>query len=304
MSVLRAENLRRVFGEHVALEDFSLEVEPSSIVGLIGPSGGGKTTAIRLCCGLDRPDRGTVRLFDRPVSKLRRQDRQRISLLAQTPALVEEMTIEQQVSFSARLYGLRTDGITSALDRVGLSESANTRISAASGGMRRRTGLAAALITDPELVFCDEPTAGLDPILRERIWRWFRTRRSHGSAMVVTTQHIEEAARCDRVIILREGIVIADAKPAQLAVSSGLAEQVVIGVPYFELDRSLAALAVRFEGEAWASGCDIVLGAADAASAAADASRTLRNIGVSISSIDTVAPGLDDVFRAIVEARE
>lgn len=301
-TLLRAEQLHRRFGDHVALDDFTMEVDPGTIVGVIGPSGGGKTTAVRLCCGLDRPDRGEVRLFGKHVGELGRSERQRMALLSQTPALVEEMTILQQVRFAAELYGLRTDGVDAALDRVGLADKSSTRISQASGGMRRRTGLAAALIIDPELVFCDEPTAGLDPILRERIWRWFRARRSQGRAMVVTTQHIEEAARCDRVIVLREGVVIANTEPAHLASSSGLPEQVVVGLPTDQLESGFEALGSRFPDQVSRVGDDLIVATSDGASAAADVTAVLHDAAIVVESVDTVAPGLNDVFRAIVES--
>lgn len=301
MSLLVADSLRRVFGDHVALDDFSVEVEPGSIVGVIGPSGGGKTTAIRLMCGLDRPDAGSVRLFGTNGTRLGRNERSRLALLAQDPALIDEMTIVEQVAFAARLRRVPSSVIDPVLERVGLDQSGGTRIADASGGMRRRAGLAAALIGDPDLAFLDEPTAGLDPILREQIWRWFRSRRERGAALVVTTQHIEEAARCDRVIVLRAGHVIVDTDPSSLAKTSGLSEQVTIVVHLGDHDASLEVLQRHVTDSVRSSGDAIIIDAIDAATVAAVATRALRDADITIESVDTVAPGLDAVFRAIVE---
>ncbi len=301
MSLLIAESLGRTFGDHVALEDFNIEVEPGSIVGIIGPSGGGKTTAIRLMCGLDRPDVGSVHLFGTQAIRLGRHERSRLALLAQDPALIDEMTITEQVEFAARLRRVASSVIDPVLARVGLGGSGQTRIADASGGMRRRAGLAAALIGDPDLAFLDEPTAGLDPILREQIWKWFRDRRARGGAMVVTTQHIEEAARCDRVIVLRAGRVIVDTAPALLAKAAGLPEQVRIVVAETDVELSVDKLQRHLSDAVHSSDAGITIEAVDAATVAAVATRTLRKAGIAVESIDTIAPGLDAVFRAIVE---
>lgn len=303
MTVLVADSLGRTFGDHTALDDFNVEVEAGSIVGIIGPSGGGKTTAIRLMCGLDQPDAGSVHLFGTPAMRAGRAERRRLALLAQDPALIDEMTIREQVEFAARLRRTEKSVIDPVLTRVGLEGSGATRVAQASGGMRRRAGLAAALIGDPDLAFLDEPTAGLDPILRERIWAWFRSRRANGRAMVVTTQHIEEAARCDRVIVLRNGCIIVDTDPASLAREAGLDEQVVVVVA--ESDREVSRnLLDEHLADPVSVGTDgaIIIQAGDAAATAAEATRALGEAGIDVASVDTVAPGLDAVFRTIVEA--
>ena len=190
------------------------------------------------------------------------------------------------------------------LEIVGLTESAGTRISDASGGMRRRTGLASVLMNRPELAFLDEPTAGLDPIIREQLWTHFRELTNTGRAMLVTTQHIDEASRCDRVIILRNGVVVADDVPQRLADASGLAQIVDIDLPP---EQRLAGLRILIEhlpnsttlqrsGET-----TIRIGSPDAADTAAHAAELIAGAGLTVLAVNTAVPSLDEVFRAIVE---
>lgn len=299
MTLLEADGLTRKFGRHTALDDFSITVDPGEIVGLIGPSGGGKTTAVRLMCGIDRPDRGNVRVFGRSIDNLRMTDRQRMALLAQDPAIVPEFTIIEQIKLAARLRGTRPD-FDSALETVGLQDDPDTRLSEASGGMRRRAGLAATLVSDPELAFLDEPTAGLDPIVRDELWAWFRSRRTAGRAMVVTTQHIDEAARCNRVIVLRKGSIIADAKPSDLRAESGLAERLLVHVPATDLARAQellrdAGLAVTQRRQ------ELIVDSENAAEQAGSVAELLVANGIAVTSLDTDVPGLDEIFRTLVE---
>lgn len=299
MSVVSAERLTKTYGSVTAIRDVSFEVDAGSILGLIGPSGGGKTTLLRLLCGLESPSKGSASCLGVATRDLRRSHRARMALLAQDPAVMAEFTIREQLEFQARLRSITGDRVAECMDRVGLGDDGDTRLVDASGGMRRRTGLAAALVGDPELVFCDEPTAGLDPIVRDHIWNWFRRRRREGRSMVVTTQHIDEAARCDRVIVLREGEVVADAVPSELARSSGLEEELLIAVAPADRDRTAAIVGDLGSARATAEG--IVVTLADASQAAPEAAGLLADAGIEVLELDTRVPGLDEVFRAIVE---
>lgn len=303
-TVLSATGVHRTFGDHVAIDDLDLEVDEGTIVGLIGPSGGGKTTAVRMLAGIDEPDRGAIEVFGSPIRRLSRSGRSRIALLSQDPALVPQFTIGEQVRFAAQLRGVTHD-VPGALAKVGLGEAIDTRLGDASGGMRRRAALAATLISDPDLVFCDEPTAGLDPIVREDVWRWFRQRRKAGRSMLVTTQHIDEAARCDRVLVLRHGIVIADTTPAKLTYESGLREEIIIELHESDVIRAVEEL--RRQGirsaEARSPTSLVVMTASDSADKAGSVVSVLADASIPIDSVETVVPGLDDVFRALVERR-
>ncbi len=303
-ALAQANGVHRCFGDVRALENFDVSVSKGQIVGLIGPSGSGKTTAMRLMIGVDRPTMGTVQLFGTNAMEIDRQMRTRIAFLAQDPALVEEMTIAEQVRFAGRLRRTPTSALKGTLDVVGLTQAAGTKIADASGGMRRRTGLAAVLMNRPELAFLDEPTAGLDPIVRERLWTHFREMTEAGRAMLVTTQHIDEASRCDRVVILRNGRVVADDAPQRLADASGLDETVEIDLPPEQRRAGLRVLiehlpkstTIQRSGET-----TIRIGSPDAASTAAHAAELIAAAGLTVLAMNTEVPSLDEVFRAIVE---
>ncbi len=301
MTILTATGVTRRFGGHVALDGLSLEVSPGETVGLIGPSGGGKTTAVRLLSGLDRPDAGSVTLFGRPAGQLRRRDRSRVALLAQEPALVDDFSIAEHVRFAAAIRRVPADRADAAIERVGLADKAATRLADASGGMKRRAGLAAALVGDPELVLADEPTAGLDPILRDELWSWFAERRSDGRSMIVTTQHIGEATRCDRVVVLRAGSVIFDAEPERLRDTADLPESVDIVVAPAVLPQLVDLLIASDLWPVRRTADSVTIDAANAAETVGTITSLLADNALDVISIDTRRPPIDDVFRQLVE---
>lgn len=290
----------RRFGSVTAVDGVTLDVAPGSILGLIGPSGGGKTTLLRLMSGLDQPSSGSAHCLGKPTSKLNHSDRSRLSLLAQSPAVMDEFSIHEQVRFQAKIRGVARDEVDRCLDLVGLLENRDTRLSDASGGMRRRTGLAAALVGDPDLAFCDEPTAGLDPIARDSIWAWFRARRDEGRTMVVTTQHIDEASRCDRVVVLREGRSVADAEPSKLASEAGLLERVVVKIDPSQRARALAHMTPAV-GDAKATPDGFTIATPNASVTAGDVAGRLAEANIDVLEMDTEVPDLDAVFRSLVE---
>jgi ABC-2 type transport system ATP-binding protein len=208
---VRANGLTKLFDEHSGVRDLHLEVPTGTILGLIGPSGCGKTTTVRLLAGLLTPTEGTAEVFGRPATELRRDDRARIGYLPQVPALFDDLTLWENLSFHASMYALplrRRHYLRQLLAWVELDGDRKKSVRQASGGMRRRLTLAAAFVHDPDLVFLDEPTAGIDPILREKFWNEFRSLAGEGRTLVVTTQYVGEAAHCDAVGLLSDGELV------------------------------------------------------------------------------------------------
>jgi len=203
-----AEGLSKSFGDERVIRGLDLQIAPGSIVGLIGPSGCGKTTTVRLLTGLLEPTEGRCSVFGTPSHHLSPKQRQRIGYLPQLPALFPDLSLWENLSFHASMYGLRLRRrvrLRHVLEWVELADDRRKKVRQVSGGMQRRLALAAAFIHDPELVFLDEPTAGIDPILRAKFWEQFREMRDEGRTMCVTTQYVGEAAYCDYVGLLSDG---------------------------------------------------------------------------------------------------
>ena len=205
------------FGDLVAVDDVSLSVQPGTILGVIGPSGAGKTTVVRLLTGALEPTSGSVRVLDENPRKFRRRTRERIGYMPQLFTLYPDLTARENVDFVASLFGLlffrRHRRVREVLELVELWAARGRRASNLSGGMQRRLELACALIHDPALMFLDEPTTGIDPILREKIWAELQRLRDEGRTLIVTTQYLGEAELCDKVALIANGRLIAHASP-------------------------------------------------------------------------------------------
>lgn len=208
------------FGELQAVQGVTMQVPVGGLVGLIGPSGCGKTTTVRLMLGVHKPDEGEVRVFGETPHRFRRRTRERIGYLPQQFVLYPTLTVDENLNFAASAYGIgpwRRRGTKSrVLDLVGLTAHRSSLASDISGGMQRRLSLAATLIHEPELIFLDEPTAGIDPILREQLWTEFRRLQQAGRTQIITTQYVGEAEYCDFVVLMSQGQIVAGGEPAAL----------------------------------------------------------------------------------------
>jgi ABC-2 type transport system ATP-binding protein len=220
---IAADSLSKSFGESEVIRSIDLAVEPGQIVGLIGPSGCGKTTTVRLLLGLLTPTDGSASIGGRPSVELTAAERGRIGYLPQTPALFPELSLVENLNFHASMYGLplrRSAAIDRVLRWVELDEHRTKRVADASGGMQRRLALAAAFVHDPDVVFLDEPTAGIDPILRDKLWQRFRGARDEGTTVLVTTQYVGEAGECDVVGLLGDGELLMFDTPERLRLAA------------------------------------------------------------------------------------
>ena len=213
------EGAGKRFGDRWVVEDLDLTVPRGAIFGLIGPSGCGKTTTVRMANGVYRPDAGRVTLFGKAPTELSARQRAAIGYLPQQPALFPDLSLNENLNFHAALNGVRfrrRQRLREVLELVDLVGEEGKLVSASSGGMRRRLALAATLVHRPAMLVLDEPTAGIDPILRRRFWEHFRSLADAGHTLVVTTQHVSEAAECDAVGLLANGRVAAVGTPEEL----------------------------------------------------------------------------------------
>jgi ABC-2 type transport system ATP-binding protein len=218
-AVIACEGLGKSFDDAAVVRGIDLHIAAGSIVGLIGPSGCGKTTTVRLLTGLYEPTAGWAKINGRPSTRLTDRERQQIGYLPQIPALFPELSLWENLSFHASMYGLRfrrRRRLRQLLSWVELEEHADKRVREVSGGMQRRLALAASFVHDPPILFLDEPTAGIDPILRAKFWERFRELREGGRTMLVTTQYVGEASYCDVVGLLSDGELLMVDTPENL----------------------------------------------------------------------------------------
>ncbi|HET7472082.1 MAG TPA: ABC transporter ATP-binding protein [Candidatus Limnocylindrales bacterium] len=210
----------RRFDDREVVRGIDLVVPRGTILGIIGPSGSGKTTTIRMLTGALSPSAGEISVLGKTPKKFSRRDRERIGYMPQTFTLYEDLTAGENVDFVASLFGLlwrkRRSRVKQVLKTVELWDARGRRASRLSGGMQRRLELACALVHDPELIILDEPTAGIDPLLRGSIWEELHRLRDNGRTLLVTTQHVSEAEECDAVAMIVGGQIIALATPDEL----------------------------------------------------------------------------------------
>jgi ABC-2 type transport system ATP-binding protein len=207
---------------NTVLDRLDLTVPTGSVTGLLGPSGSGKTTLLRVLVGAQRITSGTVTVLDRPAGHpTLRGD---LGYTTQSASVYPDLTALRNVRYYATLHGVGRDAALDALARVDLADEANRLVKAMSGGQVNRVSLACALVGRPRLLLLDEPTVGLDPVLRRDLWALFRTEADeHGTTIVVSSHVLDEAAHCDRLLLLRSGLLIAEDTPAGLLTATGAA---------------------------------------------------------------------------------
>jgi ABC-2 type transport system ATP-binding protein len=199
------------FGDQDALARVDLDVSRGTILGVIGPSGCGKTTLLRVLTGIIVRDEGELTVLGSDPERFSARERRRFGYMPQLPVLFPNLSLIANLGFVASVYGMplrRRKRLREVLEFVDLWEHRRKRLSEASGGMQRRLALAATLVHGPELLFLDEPTAGIDPILRDRFWSRFRDLRDAGRTLLVSTQYVGEAASCDLVAVMAAGRVV------------------------------------------------------------------------------------------------
>jgi ABC-2 type transport system ATP-binding protein len=207
-TVISVRHLTKKFGDEAVVQDISFEVPRASIFGFIGPSGSGKTTTVRLLTGVYIPTSGEVTVLDRSPDKFSQGDRARLGYMPQLFVLYPNLTVWENLNFAASLYGMglfRRKRLKEALEFVELYEHRSKLARNISGGMLRRLSLASTLVHDPQLLFLDEPTAGIDPVLRRKFWDHFGELKNQGRTIFITTQYVSEADNCDLVGVQNNG---------------------------------------------------------------------------------------------------
>ncbi|MFO7540468.1 MAG: ABC transporter ATP-binding protein [Chloroflexota bacterium] len=207
-TIIRTHNLTKKFGEETAVDAVTIEIPRGKIFGFIGPSGCGKTTTVRMMIGIYQPTAGEVTVFNQQPLNFNRQQKEKIGYMPQLFVLYPALTVWENLNFAASLYGVpwrRHKRLQDLLSLVELEGHESKLVRNISGGMQRRLSLAAALVHNPELLFLDEPTTGIDPVLRRKFWDYFKELQAEGRTLFITTQYVGEAAYCDYIGVMDKG---------------------------------------------------------------------------------------------------
>ena len=216
---IEVTGLHVVRGGTTVLPGLDVSVRAGTITGLLGPSGCGKTTLIRALAGVQEVESGEVTVLGEAAGSPR--NRARVAYMTQASSVYPDLTVRQNVNYFAALHGAPASAVVQALVDVGLDDLAARLTGDLSGGQRSRVSLAVALLADPEVLLLDEPTVGLDPVLRRDLWQLFAGLADAGRTLLVSSHVIEEAGRCDDVLLMREGRILAQATPADLLARTG-----------------------------------------------------------------------------------
>jgi ABC-2 type transport system ATP-binding protein len=212
-NVIDIRDLVVVRGGREVLPGLTLEVT-AGVTGLLGPSGCGKSTLMRSVVGVQRVRSGTVEVLGVPAGDRRLRDR--VGYVTQAASVYDDLTVAENLRFFARVLGVEREEVDEAIAAVDLADQRDQVVGSLSGGQRSRASLAVALLGDPDVLVLDEPTVGLDPVLRRDLWRLFHRQADRGKAVLVSSHVMDEADRCDRLLLMREGRIIADGTPAEI----------------------------------------------------------------------------------------
>ena len=221
-AAIAVDGLRVVRGSRTVLDGLSFEVRRGSVTGLLGPSGSGKTTVMRAIVGVQKIAGGGVEVLGHPAGSS--PLRSRVGYVTQAPSVYADLTVAENLRYFAAVLGAPSGDVGRVVGEVGLEEYVDSLIASLSGGQRARVSLAAALLGTPELLVLDEPTVGLDPVLRRDLWRLFHELAGAGTTLLISSHVMDEAVRCDRLLLLRDGRLLADDEPTALLAQTGTAD--------------------------------------------------------------------------------
>ncbi len=217
-TIIQLTDVTKAFGKTTVIHETTLSIQKGEIFGMLGPSGAGKTTLVKIISGIEKQSGGELMLFDQKMPSA--APIKRIGYMAQTDGLYHDLTGEENLRFFAAMYSLKgnlmKDRIIHVLDLVNLTDHRKKLVRNYSGGMKRRLSLAVSLLHEPDLIVLDEPTVGIDPVLRQSIWDELYNLKEKGMTILVTTHVMDEAEKCDRLAMMREGSIIAVGSPSEL----------------------------------------------------------------------------------------
>jgi ABC-2 type transport system ATP-binding protein len=298
------DGLTRRFGDRVAVDHLSLTMRAGELYGFLGPNGSGKTTTLRMLCGLLKPTEGTGRVLGLELPREAERVKAAIGYMSQRFSLYELLTVDQNIRFFGGVYGLDEPTLQArrrfVIDMAGLAGRESTLARDLAGGWRQRLALGCAILHEPAILFLDEPTGGVDPLSRRQFWRLIDALAQQGVTVLVTTHYLDEAERCHRVALIHAGRLAAIG-------TTGEVKQVFAGRPILEIRARDSVEAMRVldtlpdveKTSLFGTAVHAVL--RNAAASAGRIEQQLRGAGVDVEGIATVAPSLEDVFLDVVD---
>jgi ABC-2 type transport system ATP-binding protein len=307
-NAIQTENLTKSFGKFCAVNGVTFDVRRGSIFGFLGPNGAGKTTTMRMLLGLLSPSSGKAEVLGYNVAHQPRAVKKRIGYMSQRFSLYDDLTVGENLRFYGRTYGLDNhrlnERIQFVLEMAGLVGRDRVRARELSGGWRQRLALGTAILHEPELVFLDEPTAGVDPVSRRSFWELLYKLAAGGTTIFVTTHYMDEAEQCKELAFIHAGKIVAQGSPAEIK-STLMKGQVLEISPDHPAEAMRLLKAAREQGQLEVD--DIALYGAQVHVVAQDVGRSMEKIahllqtgGVMPGSMDVIAPSLEDVFLSCI----
>jgi len=296
--VIIAEGLTRMFGDFVAVDHISFQVNPGEVVGYLGPNGSGKTTTIRMLLGLLEPTDGHASVLGYDAFRQSEEVRALAGYMSQKFALYDDLTVWENMEFYGGVYGIRDkDRIKSTLNLLGLTEHVSTLSGSLSAGWRQRLALGIALVHEPKLLFLDEPTSGVDPTARRAFWDLIYDLASGGVTVFVTTHYMDEAEYCERVGIMRDGKLLAMDTPGNLKKNILMGD--VWQVAATPLQTALDTLPTLGDILQVGLSGDRLRAITEKSMTAERLRKMILELGIDVSSVERTEPTLEDVFLTL-----
>ena len=304
MNAIEVDHLTKNFGKFCAVDHINFGVQQGEIFGFLGANGAGKSTTIRMLCGLLQSSEGTARVGGFDINTQSEKVKENIGYMSQKFSLYEDLTVEENINFFGKVYGLGDSDLRErkkwVLEMANLKGRERSITGTLSGGWKQRLALGCAVLHRPRIVFLDEPTSGVDPLMRRKFWELINELSSEGVTVLVTTHYLEEAEYCNDIILINAGKIIASGSPKQL-------KEEHIKTPILEVQCSnvIEALAI-LERQTWSEeasvfGISLHLSVSDEKTARREIPRLLKPQGIIVSSIENIVPSLEDVFIYLLD---
>jgi len=296
--IIKIENLKKNYGDIEAVKNISFEVVKGEMFGLVGPDGAGKTTTIRILCGLLNPDNGTAKLIDKNITKERQEVQNQIGYLSQRFSLYGDLTVDENIEFFADIHNVKNykPRADELLEFTRLTNFRNRLADNLSGGMKQKLALACSLIHKPQILFLDEPTTGVDPVSRRDFWKILSNLIKEGITIFMTTPYLDEAERCNRVAMMNKGEIIAIDKPAEIKKSINKQVVEIVCTPS---RKAYEILKNKYESQMFGDRINLVVD--DESKDYPEIEKLLHQNEITINDKRVVTPSLENVFIHLIK---